>query len=80
MTARTEDLDHLPYWPRLLSRVQAAAYVGVAPSTFDGLGMISISIGARKLYDRKILDEWVDCQTGGDEGYSIVDSAFGREV
>ena len=28
-------LPELPYWPRYLSREQAAMYVGVSPDTFD---------------------------------------------
>ena len=35
MVAKIADISHLPYWPRLLSREHAAAYVGVSPTTFD---------------------------------------------
>ena len=65
MTARTEDLDHLPYWPRLLSREQAAAYMGMAPGTFSARVPIKpLSIGCRKLWDRLVLDTWVDALSG----------------
>ena len=68
MTARRSDLSDLPDWPRLLSREQAAAYVGVS------VGMLEsrigdpfpepIRIGGRKLYDRRALDRAVDRLTG----------------
>ena len=62
MTARVDDLARLPNWPRLLSRRQAAAYFGVAPATFDSLGVepATIAIGRRKVWDRQELDTWVD--------------------
>lgn len=34
MAARVSDLEGLPYWPRMLSRAQAASYVGVSPGQF----------------------------------------------
>ena len=77
MTARTEDLDGLPNWPRLLSREQAAAYLGVAPSTFDQLGFEPIEIGRRKLFDRNALDGWVDANGSYQQG-SAFDAALGR--
>ena len=68
MTARRSDLSDLPDWPRLLSREQAAAYLGVS------VGMLEsrigdpfpepIRIGGRKLYDRRTLDRAVDHLTG----------------
>ena len=65
MTARAEDLDHLPYWPRLLSRVQAAAYMGMAPGTFSARVKVKpLSVGRRKLWDRLDLDTWVDALSG----------------
>jgi hypothetical protein len=35
MAAKVEDISGLPYWPRMLSREQAAAYVGVSVPTFE---------------------------------------------
>jgi hypothetical protein len=34
MTAKRADIGELPNWPRLLSREQAAAYVGLSPNQF----------------------------------------------
>jgi len=65
MTARLSDLMGLPFWPRCLSRDQAAAYVGLSAGTFDkairyGSYPGGIKIGGRTLWDRKALDEAVD--------------------
>lgn len=60
MAARRADLEGLPYWPRLLSRDQAAAYLGVTAPTLDGLAIHSQKVGRRRLYDRQILDRWAD--------------------
>ena len=64
MTARRTDLSDLPNWPRLLSRAQAAAYVGLSEPAFgDRVGKVwpeAVSLGKRKLWDRRELDEAVD--------------------
>lgn len=57
--------------PRGLSRVQAAAYVGVSPSTFDKMladGMMPAPrrYGVRTIWDRRQLDEAFDALPGGD--------------
>ena len=51
--------------PRGLSRVEAARYVGVSPSTFDKLVNSGAMprpkrVGARKIYDRTALDRHFD--------------------
>jgi len=58
----------LPYWPRMLSREQAAAYLGVSPTLFDaevakGLWAQPIRRGAkggRVTWDRAALDRALD--------------------
>ena len=69
MAARREDLADQPYWPRLLSTKQAAAYLGLTTNTFKNhVGNElpeSLRLGGRKLWDRKQLDEAVDRLTGG---------------
>lgn len=56
----------MPYFSaRGLSRVEAARYVGVSPSTFDKLvaeGRMPrpAEIGARRVYDRTLLDSAFD--------------------
>lgn len=65
MTARKADLGVLPFWPRLLSREQAAAYCGVSRGHFTAHCPVSVTLmGDRKLYDIKALDEWVDKLNG----------------
>lgn len=51
--------------PRLLSRGEAAAYLGVSPDHFaDVVPVPSIKVGRRILWDIRALDAWVDGQTG----------------
>ena len=69
MTARKRDISGMPFWPRLLSREEAAAYLGISPSLFEqkvNLGMfpLPLSIGTRKLWDRHKLDESVNVLAG----------------
>ena len=61
MTARKPPLDALPFWPRLLTLTQAAAYCGVSPNFFAANVAVSATkIGGAKLYDRHALDRWID--------------------
>ena len=51
-------------WPRLLSRVDAAEYCGVSPSHFDKtVPLDPIHLGARRVWDREALDEWIESLT-----------------
>jgi hypothetical protein len=53
--------------PRLLARDAAAAYCGVTAETFEQHVrpyVRPIEIGARRLWDVKALDRWVDAQSG----------------
>lgn len=57
--------------PRGLSRIEAARYIGVSPTTFDRLvaeGTMPTpkEIGARRIYDRTQLDRAFDAL--GDDG------------
>ena len=54
---------------RMLSRVEAAAYCGVSPSTFDkmqkdGLTPPPLKVYARNLFDRHKLDAAIDALSG----------------
>jgi hypothetical protein len=85
MAARLSDLEGMPYWPRFLSREQAAAYLGVSAETFDdeveeGLwpaGMRRGKQGRRITWDRVALDRAADRandltpdhKPGGDDDY-----------
>lgn len=47
--------------PRLLSRDQAAFYCGLSAPTFAGAcPVIPIKIRTRVLYDRQLVDQWID--------------------
>ena len=70
----TERRDVLPrsLAPRGLSRVEAAAYVGVSPSLFDemvtdGRMPKAKRINARTVWDLKQLDRAFDALPNGDE-------------
>jgi hypothetical protein len=64
MTARA-DIAHMPDWPRLLSRVQAAEYAGLSPNTFDQhIKVEPIRLGKRVLFDRLQLDRFIDTLSG----------------
>lgn len=61
MTAGRSDLADLPTWPRGLSRIQAAGYIGVGTSKFDemvadGRMPQPKRIDARRVWDIKALD------------------------
>lgn len=60
MTAR-RDIPPAPFPPRGVSRVAAAQYVGVSPTTFDKMVVDGRmprpkKIGARTVWDRRELD------------------------
>ncbi len=60
--------------PRLLSREQAAIYCGVAPETFDSYrrrGILPDPVAGTKRWDRKLIDEFLDRQSGITEGAAL---------
>ncbi len=69
MPASRDGLAGLPDWPRRLSREQAAAYVGLSPTTFDidvAAGRLPqpLQRGRRKLWDRAAIDHKLDSEIG----------------
>ncbi len=56
----------LPDWPRLMSVGYAAAYLSVSASTVRTLGLPTYNIGRRVLYDRKLIDRWIDGELARD--------------
>jgi len=46
--------------PRLLSSVIAARYCGISTHTLKRHGPPVVTIGRRKYYDTKTLDQWLD--------------------
>lgn len=69
MTARVADLEGLPYWPRMLSREQAASYVGVSTTQFDrevsaGRWPPPERRGNRITWDRRLIDRVQDKTSG----------------
>ncbi len=62
--------------PRLLSRDAAATYCGITAETFEQHvrpHVRPIEIGARRLWDIKALDRWVDAQSGLTDALRPVD-------
>jgi hypothetical protein len=59
--------------PRLLSRDEAATYLGVSAPHFDAhvaQHVRPVEIGKRRLWDIKALDRWLDGQAGFAEASS----------
>lgn len=54
----------MPNWPRLLSRVEAARYLGISPTFLDEHGPKPKRLGRRVLFDIKDLDRWADALGG----------------
>lgn len=80
MTAARADLKGLPDWPRGLSRDQAAAYVGISVGLFDrkiAPRVPCLLIGARKLWDRTVLDRYLDAYGTSDQ-HETKEEALGR--
>lgn len=68
MSVARPELSELPHWPRLLSVVQAASYLGVSSGTFRAyVGITPVKIGDKVLFDRLELDAWVDAHREGSE-------------
>lgn len=56
MTARAS----IAFPPRLMGEAQAAAYIGLSPSTLRKLPIPRKTEGGRKLFDRLDLDAYAD--------------------
>jgi hypothetical protein len=62
--------------PRLLSRDAAATYCGITAETFEQHvrpHVAPIEIGARRLWDVRALDDWLDVQSGLTDALRPVD-------
>lgn len=65
------DLSNLPDWPRLLSRDDAAAYLGVSAWQIDDWrreGFISDYVTGTKRFDRHAIDKRLDVLSGLRDG------------
>ncbi len=67
--ASVDALTRLPNWPRRLSAEQAAAYLGVSVTRFlddvdRGVWPPAQRDGARRLWDRRLIDAKVDERSG----------------
>ncbi len=68
-----KDGASLPYWPRMLRRELAAAYVGLSPTLFDTeakAGRLPAPValaGTVKAWDRADLDAWIADRKGAEE-------------
>ena len=61
-----------PGWPRLMSEAVAATYLSLSATTLRRLGVPSVRIGRRRLYDKMQLDRFAD-ELGGrtDQGTTL---------
>lgn len=65
--------------PRLLSRDAAAAYCGVSADTFETHVQVRpLALGARRLWDVKALDRWLDQQSDLVEAFHPAEEWLGR--
>ncbi len=48
------------FTPRLMPAPQAAHYLGVSESTLRTIDLPRKTVGAKKMYDKFDLDQWVD--------------------
>jgi len=48
------------FTPRLMPAPQAAHYLGVSESTLRTIELPRKTVGAKKMYDKFDLDQWVD--------------------
>ena len=76
MTARA----NIAFTPRLLPAPQAAAYLGVSPTTLRTLSIPRRMLGGKRLYDRLDLDAFAsDLPTEGeDDKPDSCDAAWGE--
>lgn len=58
----------IAYPPRLLPGVEAAKFLGVSETTLRGLGIRSVQIGRRRLWDRLDLEAYATDLHGDDDG------------
>lgn len=89
MAAKVSDLAGLPNWPRLLSRDQAARYVGVSATQFvkeveegrwpqpERRGDALAARAGRLLWDRVLLDKRQDERSGLMQGSAAETSTGG---
>jgi hypothetical protein len=60
MVAQRGDLADLPLLAPPVEPRPAAAHLRVSSPTRDGLSIETIKVRGRRLYDRLVLDKWVD--------------------
>lgn len=80
MTTAAND-NQLPDWPRGLSRILAAAYIGISPTLFDALvkeGRMPKPkhINSRLVWDRRSVDLHFDALEGDRTGANIKSDIF----
>ena len=61
MTANTQPTKDV------MSRAQAAAYIGIGKSTLDRLNIPKIKIRKRVLFKKEVIDKWLAQNTIGDK-------------
>lgn len=67
------------YPPALMSTPEAATYVGLSVTTFRELGLPRKKLGARVLYDKRDLDDFIaNLPYDGQEAHNSCDDVFSR--
>jgi glutathione S-transferase len=74
---------HLPagLTPRLLSREQAAEYLGISPTHFDehvARWVPPLVMGRRNLFDIRAINRWLDQRSGLGDALRPVDEWLGE--
>lgn len=71
----------IAYQPRLLPALEAARFLGISETLFRGLGIRSVRIGRKRLWDRLDLEAYASDlhadDDGGGEDQSECDKRFG---
>jgi excisionase family DNA binding protein len=52
----------------ILSRREAAAYLGICRTTLDSLDIPRTKIGRRVMFKREVLNKWIDAHTEKGKG------------
>jgi hypothetical protein len=60
-------------WPRLLSEAAAAEYFSISRGSLIALGIDTVEIGSKTLYDRFSMDSWVARRLGHESDDTSLD-------
>ena len=58
-------METVTIFPEIMSRKQAAQFLGICKTTLDRLTIPRTRIGRRVMFKREVLNKWIDEQTEG---------------